>query len=71
MNASDKAFEKVVELAGGKPAVARLCGISKQAVYKWKSIPAEHCLTIERALSGQVDRHQMRPDVFGERGQAA
>ncbi len=48
--------------------IAKLCGISVQAVYKWKKsgvIPAEYCLILERACDRKVTRYQMRFDVFG------
>lgn len=50
-------------------AVADLCGITVQAVYKWENagrIPAEHCRAIEESTNGQVTRYDLRPDVFGE-----
>lgn len=62
---SDPAFGSYVAIAAvckgadGRP-------LSKQAVTKWKSIPAEHCRAIEAATEGRFDRYRLRPDVFGE-----
>lgn len=49
--------------------IADLRGITVQAVYKWqkyKKVPAEHCLAIEKATNGAVTRYNLRPDVFGD-----
>lgn len=48
-----------------KAEIARLCGVSKQALQFWRRIPAEYCRRLERACDGTVTRYQMRPDVFG------
>ena len=47
-------------------ALARVCGVSRQAVHSWKSIPAEHCIAIEAATNGRLTRYALRPDVFGQ-----
>lgn len=46
------------------PAIAAACKVSRQAVHKWKSIPAEHCLALEQATG--ISRYQLRPDVYGK-----
>lgn len=43
--------------------MARLFGISAQAVCKWRSVPAERCPAIERATGGTVTCEELRPDV--------
>lgn len=45
--------------------VASVAGVTRQAVYKWRSVPAEHCIAIELATSGKRSRHDLRPDIFG------
>lgn len=49
----------------GKCAVlAKACGVTTNAIYQWKQIPAHHVLTIEK-LSG-VSRYRQRPDIYGD-----
>lgn len=61
---------EAIEKAGSLSKLAEVCvsartphGITPQAVWKWKRIPAEHVLAIE-ALTG-ISRSKLRPDVFG------
>lgn len=61
----ETACKKAIELMGGAPKVAERFGISTQAVYKWDYAPAKKVLEIEAATG--VSRHQLRPDIFGER----
>jgi len=68
MNASP--LETALRLAGGVTAVAKAFGISQPAIHRWRARgkpPADRVLDLERATGGQVTRHQLRPDVFGER----
>jgi DNA-binding transcriptional regulator YdaS (Cro superfamily) len=58
-----KAKEQAIKNAGGGAALARLLGLrSRQAVYMWDRVPAEHVLKIER-ITG-VARHKLRPDLY-------
>lgn len=54
------------KLAGSNAALARICGISPTAVWKWvqrsKRVPAEYVLRIEAATG--VSRHDLRPDIY-------
>lgn len=63
---SFEALEHAVALAGGQSAMARICGVSQPAVWKWlqssKRVPAEYVLRIE-ARTG-VSRHHLRPDIY-------
>lgn len=57
-----------VEKAGtGQAGLARLLGVSPQAVNQWvngnRPVPPRHVLAIEKATG--VSRHELRPDVFG------
>ena len=59
------AISKAVERVGGQSALAKMLGISSQAVNKMFSsgkVPAERVLAIEKA-SG-VSRHELRPDIY-------
>lgn len=42
--------------------IARALGISRNAVGKWKRVPAERVLAIE-AFTG-ISRHDLRPDLY-------
>jgi DNA-binding transcriptional regulator YdaS (Cro superfamily) len=42
--------------------IARVLGLTKGAVWKWRVVPAERVLAIER-ISG-IPRQQLRPDLY-------
>ncbi len=56
--------ERIIEGGGGVLQLASKCGVSHQAVYKWRrtGIPPKRVLLLER-LSG-VSRHDQRPDLY-------
>lgn len=56
---------RIIEKLGGPVLVGQMCGISSQAVSQWRLIPVERALQIERNCGGVMDRHTLRPDVFG------
>jgi len=64
MNAIATAIEK---LGTGQAGIARLLGVTPQAVNQWVSgsrpVPPRHVLVVEAATG--VSRHLLRPDVFG------
>lgn len=64
MNSIAIAVEK---LGAGQAGIARLLGVTPQAVNQWVSgnrpVPPRHVLAIEAATG--VSRHELRPDVFG------
>ena len=47
---------------GRRANLAESLGISRQALYSWKSIPAEHVLKIEE-ITG-ISRHDLAPDIY-------
>ena len=51
--------------AGGKSALARLLGITPQALNKWRRVPRKRILQIER-LTG-VPREKLAPDLYRRR----
>jgi 2-dehydropantoate 2-reductase len=55
-------IQQAAERMGGAAQLARLLGITRQALYQWDKVPAERVLEIER-LTG-VPRHALRPDLF-------
>lgn len=55
-----------VQSAGSQSGLARLCGVSSAAVWKWvqqgQRLPAEQVLTVEAATG--IPRHLLRPDIY-------
>ena len=60
------ALDLAVTRAGSQSALARVCGVSQPAVWRWlseaKQLPAEHVLDVEKATG--VSRHDLRPDIY-------
>lgn len=58
---------EAIRHAGGPAKVARQCGVSVQAVCFWRdghrTLPAEHCITLEKMSNGLVRCEDMRPEV--------
>lgn len=63
MHAMRTALKAAVERRGSLTEVARLLGITRQAIGQWESVPPKHVLGLER-LSG-VSRYAIRPDIYG------
>lgn len=61
-----EALQAAVARAGSQSALARVCGVSQAAVWKWiqrgKRLPAELCLVVERETG--VSKHSLRPDIY-------
>lgn len=55
-------LDRAAKAVGGVVALAKLVGVSSQAVSQWEKIPPKHCLTIERATG--ISCHEQRPDIF-------
>lgn len=61
-----RAVEVAVKVAGGQSKLARLVGVSQNAVFKWLRAgrpPAERVPAIVRATGGVVQAHELRPDL--------
>lgn len=54
--------QAAVDAAGGVRALARILGISHQAIVQWDVVPASRLLEVER-LTG-VQREILRPDLY-------
>lgn len=54
---------------GGIQSLAKQLQIKSQSFYRWRKIPAERVLEIER-LTG-ISRHELRPDLYPKDGEAA
>jgi DNA-binding transcriptional regulator YdaS (Cro superfamily) len=61
--------KEAAEKAGGVVALARSLGVKHTSLHSWTRVPAERARDIER-LTG-ISRHDLRPDVFGPRTEAA
>jgi DNA-binding transcriptional regulator YdaS (Cro superfamily) len=60
---SDQGLSRAKEAVRGATALARMIGVSHTAVLKWRRVPAERVLQVER-LTG-VSRYDLRPDIYG------
>jgi len=58
------AVARAIKASGGLGALAKVIGISPQAVDKWRrnGVPAERVLALE--LASGVPRHELRPDLY-------
>jgi len=64
-----KAIQKAIKLAGSQSKLARVCGISPQALGKQIAkgiILPEHCITIEHQFPGEISRYELHPTHFGK-----
>lgn len=64
------AIERAVKIAGGYTALAKLLGLFPGTVHHWlwrnQQVSATYALAVEKAVDGQVTRHQLRPDLYPE-----
>lgn len=56
---------------GDQAKLARKLKVAPVLVHQWakekRPVPAERCLSIEKATNGAVTRYDLRPDVFGDK----
>lgn len=60
-----KSIEKAIAAVGGVAQLAKLCGVSYEAVRKWQAtgrLPVERVLEVEGFT--QVSRYDLRPDIY-------
>lgn len=63
------ALKKAISVAGTTYALAELLNYKQSRISMWVTrgrVPAEECRAVEQATGGQVTRHDLRPDVFGQ-----
>ena len=58
----NEGLKAAVEAVGGLRALARLLGITHQAILQWDKVPAERLLEIEKVTG--VARERLRPDLY-------
>ena len=54
--------QKGAEIAGGLGRLATQLGITHQAFYSWRRVPAERVIDFERVTG--IPRHEIRPDLY-------
>lgn len=59
-------FSDVVARIGGRSKVAKLLGVTPQAVFKWEhtKVPAARAIQIEQLTHGFCTVKDLRPDLF-------
>jgi DNA-binding transcriptional regulator YdaS (Cro superfamily) len=61
-----ESLQAAVSEAGSQSALARICGVSQAAVWRWlqseKPLPAQHVLAVEDAT--KISKHLLRPDIY-------
>lgn len=60
----DPALTEAIALIGGNSALARILGISREAVSQWDRCPAERVLAVSDATNGTVRPEELRPDIY-------
>ena len=62
------ALKTAIAQLGSQVAVARITGVTPQAVSeivrRGRRVPAEWCLAIAQATGGAVSAHDLRPDLY-------
>lgn len=64
----ENGIQKAVRAAGSQSALARMLGLTPQAVQKWVEqgyVPSERCRDVVAAVDGQVTRAELNPEIFG------
>jgi len=60
------ALKRAIAKAGSQSELARICGVSQTAVWKWLHVigamPPQFVLKAEAATG--VSRHSLRPDIY-------
>lgn len=62
----NKHIQIAVEEVGGQAALARACGVSQPAVFRWlngRRVKADYVMDIVNASNGKVKPHELRPDL--------
>jgi DNA-binding transcriptional regulator YdaS (Cro superfamily) len=62
--AGEHAVDRAARFVGGRPILAKSLGVTAAAIGNWKfrGVPIEMCVPIERATLGVVGRQHLRPD---------
>lgn len=69
MATDETPLARAVKYAGSQHKLAQITGYSQHAIWhaaQRNRASAEMALRIEKATSGAVTAHELRPDIFGE-----
>jgi DNA-binding transcriptional regulator YdaS (Cro superfamily) len=55
-------LRKALDAAGSRRKLARILGVSHQAMSKWHDVPAHWIIRIEQVTG--VPREELRPDLY-------
>lgn len=63
-------IQKAIDIAGSQKALAEALNLSQQGV-SWllndaPTVKAEYAVAIDALTQGQVSKHDLRPDLFGD-----
>lgn len=56
------ALAEAVDNVGSSKELARLIGVTPQAISQWKAVPANRVIAVEKATG--VHRSKLRPDLY-------
>ncbi|QLJ67766.1 helix-turn-helix domain-containing protein [Serratia marcescens] len=62
----NEVIKKAVDAAGSQAALARACGVSQPAVFRWlngRRVKADYVMAIVNATGGLVKAYEIRPDL--------
>lgn len=61
--------DELIDRVGSAQRVAKLAGVTKQAVSAWRNntVPLLRAIKIEQATGGLITAAEIRPDVFNKR----
>lgn len=44
--------------------LAKICGVTRQAVCQWKDFPGEYALAVEKASAGELKKEDLAPRFY-------
>lgn len=73
---STEALRRAVKEIGTQKGLADKLGVTQSVLWYWlekakHGCPGEYVLKIEEATGGKITRHELRPDLYPERVEAA
>ena len=54
----------IIAMAGGRTAIAKLCGVDRTTTYSWQRVPPVYALRVAKAIG--VPAGQVRADYYGD-----
>ncbi len=59
-----EAANRTIKVAGGGVALAKACGVRKEAVQQWKSAGIPPLRVLQVAAITKMQPHEIRPDIY-------